>query len=256
MKEMALVYLDKDKVYKMIKKQVISLELKPGSIFTELEISSKLNFGKSPVREALKRLEQENFITAIPYKGYLVKEISRNYVIELLEMRKVLETHLSKVLAEKVKNGDTKVSQFISKILKEHERLAPRILRNQKGEEIGKIADIDFHLKLSRFYDNSIYQQILHRLLDQILRVINLSAQVPDRIKKSFEEHYNILLAIKKGTPDEAEKLTIAHIESVKLDILKKLLELEKVSESASRVYPFSIQARKRAMRRTLKVKP
>lgn len=232
---MATVYLDKDKVYKMIKKKVISLELKPGSNFTELEISSKLNFGKSPVREALKRLEQENFITAIPYKGYLVKEISRNYVIELLEMRKILETHVSKVLADKVKNGDANVSQFLAKILKEHERLGPRVLRGQKGEGIGKIVDINFHFKLSRLYNNSVYQQILHRLFDQILRVMNLSAQVPDRIKKSFEEHYNILLAIKKGLPDEAEKLTIVHIESVKLDILKKLSELAKqIGKSAS----------------------
>ncbi|GGI11214.1 GntR family transcriptional regulator [Gottfriedia solisilvae] len=84
-------YSQAEKAYEILENMIVSLELEPGQIITENEISKKLNIGRMPIREALKKLESVNMVVILPRKGIMVKEITVEEMLQQLEVRRVLE---------------------------------------------------------------------------------------------------------------------------------------------------------------------
>lgn len=84
-------YSQAEKAYEIIQNMIVTLELQPGQIITENEISKKLNIGRMPIREALKKLESVNMVVILPRKGIMVKEITIEEMFQQLEVRRVLE---------------------------------------------------------------------------------------------------------------------------------------------------------------------
>ena len=80
-----------DKAYQAIEELIVTLELKPGSVFSESEISEKLNIGRTPIREALLRLSQERLVLSMPRRGIVVTDINVSEQLALLDTRRVLD---------------------------------------------------------------------------------------------------------------------------------------------------------------------
>ncbi len=80
-----------EKAYHIIEELIVTLELKPGQIVSENELSRQINIGRMPIREALKRLEFTNLIVTLPQRGVMVKEITAEEMLKQLEVRTVIE---------------------------------------------------------------------------------------------------------------------------------------------------------------------
>ena len=217
--------LDSDMAYDAIKRKLICVQIMPGELFTEAMLSSEFNLGKSPVRESLKKLEQEGFVTAIPYKGYKANEITPEYLHDLMEMRKIMEGHVVKVLTDKCKDGDQRILNPISNLMAQYERkYREQDSSKEIEEQIEKGINIQFHIDLNSLYENKMFHQIIRQLYDQIARIQNFGFRVlPSRIVRSFNEHYKILTEIRNGNSIKAEELTIKHIEEVFEEVESKI---------------------------------
>ena len=206
--------------YSEIKERIINLKLKPGHIFTESEISKELNLGKTPIREALKRLEQEDFVVSIPYKGYQVTETTKHFVEELFEFRMLIECYISKQLADKIKAGNKKIYKKVLNLFKNIDKAEYLFDNNKKGAV--KI-NTNFHFNLIRLVNNETITRSMSRLSGHLLRAQNISSLAPKRTKKSFLEHRKILTKIAEGKGSMAQKYTQRHILNVKNDIFSQL---------------------------------
>jgi DNA-binding GntR family transcriptional regulator len=81
----------KEKVYSVIKDRILNFELKPGEKIQESEIVQELGLSRTPIREALNKLEQEGFIKILSNKGYFVSDVTTREIEELYEIREALE---------------------------------------------------------------------------------------------------------------------------------------------------------------------
>jgi DNA-binding GntR family transcriptional regulator len=80
---------------------IITLQLAPGAVVTELELSQKLEIGRTPIREALQRLAREGLVNILPRRGIVVSEINVTRQLRLLEVRRVLETLVARAAARR-----------------------------------------------------------------------------------------------------------------------------------------------------------
>lgn len=80
-----------DRAYRRLEELIVTLQLKPGAVLSEVALCERLGIGRTPVREALQRLGREGLITILPRRGILVSEINVESQLRLLEVRRVLE---------------------------------------------------------------------------------------------------------------------------------------------------------------------
>lgn len=95
-----------EKAYQIIEEMIVTLELAPGAIFSETGLSEQLGIGRTPLREALKKMANEQLVTAIARKGIMVVEISIADQIQLLEARRVLDHLIAQRAARKANHAE------------------------------------------------------------------------------------------------------------------------------------------------------
>lgn len=192
-----------EKVYKRIKEEIITHKLPPNSRLKEEQLAKELGVSRSPVREALRKLASEGFITLFPNRGAIINEISIKDVIEIYEIRGTL-FGLAGALS----------SQNISK--KDLEKLEEII--NKMQEVLIKGDTYNFSL-LDEEFDNLILKTSRNKNLIEILKIINdrirmirfESLSVPGRMEKAFGELKKIFYAIKNRDKENAEKFIKEH---------------------------------------------
>src|SRR5436309_6525740 len=96
----------RDAAYDAIKHRIITCEFRPGEYINELQLSSTLKIGRTPVHQALDRLMIEGMVDVIPRKGVIVRPVSLNEVLQIIETRLVNETYCSRLAAERANNFD------------------------------------------------------------------------------------------------------------------------------------------------------
>ena len=90
-----------DRAYHLIEEMIVTLELAPGSVFSEAELSQKLAIGRTPIREALLKLANDQLVTSIPRRGMVVSEINIKDHLSLLDTRRVLDELLARQAAKR-----------------------------------------------------------------------------------------------------------------------------------------------------------
>ncbi len=89
-----------EKAYRIIEEKIVTLELKPGAVLSEITLSQMLSIGRTPVREALHRLGREGLITVLPRRGILVANLDVREQLQMLEVRRVIERLMARKAAE------------------------------------------------------------------------------------------------------------------------------------------------------------
>lgn len=196
-----------DSAYDHVKSRIISLEYRPGEWLKAQEIAKQLSLSRTPVREALARLEQEGLVKRNGGWGYLVRAMSLKEVSDLFKIRESLELL---VALECMSNADETTIEDLQNTLDE----ASRCLA--EGDEIStRQINRQFQSKLALATGNALLQQLLLTLHDRIWWVGSLHHKVrPARVGESLAENYDILAAIRTGKPAEVRKAVIAHIRS------------------------------------------
>ncbi|MEW5814878.1 MAG: FadR/GntR family transcriptional regulator [Spirochaetota bacterium] len=217
-----LTPIDRKKVYKaaveQIKDQIESGKWPMGTkLPSERELAEQLGIGRPSIREALRVLEVMGLIKIVIGQGTFVKEISTRekhiqvlqsmlredeYVVELLELREMLEPQIALMAAQSVTEED----------IKRLEDILDRMENDLNEGNTGVDENIEFHLTLTRAVGNRVLLQTHEFLLRNSRDSLERFFHIPGRLKESLKGHREILKAIKDRNPKEAQRRMLAHL--------------------------------------------
>lgn len=205
-----------EKVYKTLEDQILSQKLTAGEAVTEMKLSAELGVSRTPVREALQRLDREGLIKLIPNKGAFVIGISEKDLIDIYMIRMRLEGLAARITAEKADESTVRH-------LRENTELTEFFISKGNVERV-KDLDSDFHDIIYRACESRMLCKTLSELHRYIASYRKLSLTVEGRIEKSFEEHKQICDAIEKKYMENADRLMSRHVEHA-LDNLLSIIQ-------------------------------
>jgi DNA-binding GntR family transcriptional regulator len=208
-----------DTAYTQLKQELFEFRLVPGDRFSESEIAERLGMSRTPVRDALFRLQHEGYLEVHFRSGWSVKPIDFEQFEHLYDLRMVLETTAARRLCDSIEAPDGKTAADPLKKLKSF-WLVPKTARLKDGK---KVADMDeaFHVTLVEAAGNPELARV-HREVTERIRIIRrLDFTQPARIETTYDEHAQILRAIMSRRADRAETLLRAHIEESKAEVRK-----------------------------------
>jgi DNA-binding GntR family transcriptional regulator len=181
---------------------------------TEARISQVTGASRTPVREALHRLERDGLVSIQPNRGAVVVGITRDDLADIYELRRRVEGLASRRAAEHVTEEDRRALQ---EIVEMQEFFVSR------GADKLKELDSAFHDAVYAMCDSRIITSTLSRLHRQTGFFRRRSLFAEGRAAETVAEHRAIYEAIARGDGDEAERLTVIHIENAYLNLLKVL---------------------------------
>lgn len=202
-----------EKVYQILREDIIERRLLPGQRLVERDLIEKLDVSKTPVREALVRLKKDGLVKGTLHQSVFVNRILRKDVMEIYDLREVLEGLAAECAAKKI--SPEKVKEFHSIIRLSEERMKENDLKKYI------CLDLQFHNLVGIISGNERLCKIMQRLYYQTRILMNTSMTLPGRgIKVSLSEHKKIVEAIVNHNPDLAEKMAKEHIKKTRKAVL------------------------------------
>lgn len=197
----------REHAYLYLKEMILEGEYKAGDRLIERELAGKLNISRTPIREALFRLESQGFVKTVPRKGVVVSNISENEVIEVFTILSSLEVLAVKLAAEKM-DEDTKV---------ELDQKIQELMELELGaEENYNLEHIQMNRLINKASKSPKLFEILSSLIDFIHMAANMGYETPGRRKDSLREHIEIMKALRNQETELAEYFMRIHIENSK----------------------------------------
>lgn len=200
------------RVYERLLDGIIAGELPPGTPLVEARLAEDFGVSKTPVREALIRLQRDGLVQIEPYRGARVVEPSASDVAEILELRTCIESHISADLARRRPRGTLRA-------LHRAVRRSHAALEADRREAFVRSL-IEFDDALDNGSHNSRMVRVLAELRNTLALMGALSMRAPGRPARSLAEHEAILAAIEAGDAEAAVAATERHIASVGRDVL------------------------------------
>jgi len=204
-----------DEVYQQLKRDVSEFKLVPGDRFTETEISERLGVSRTPVRQALFRMQQEGFVEVLFRSGWRVLPFDFNQFEELYDLRMVLETTAAHRLCESALKTNQSMLDELAAIW-----LVKQELRSSDMEQVSRW-DEAFHCALVAAAGNAEMARVHRDVTDRIRVIRRLDFTKQPRIDATYEEHAKILKAIQRKRGNEAALLLRAHIETSQVEVRK-----------------------------------
>lgn len=196
-----------DRAYQLIKHKIATLQFPPSSLINEQELMEELGIGRTPIREALRRLEVENLVTIVPRRGTFVSELSITDLQALAEIRQELEGLAARLAAERIDEGE--ITQMEA-LFEGFEQAVTR-----EGNEVLMDRDKRFHHLLYRATRNKFLEDILDQLYTLSLRLwyFSLERLSPEAMQAAMKDHLQVIEALKEGDADRAEQAMQRHVE-------------------------------------------
>ncbi|MGB9885762.1 MAG: GntR family transcriptional regulator [Moorellales bacterium] len=193
-------------VFEALRDAIVNGTLAPGERLMEVQLAEELGVSRTPVREAIRRLELEGYVVTVPRKGAYVAGISAKDVAEVFEIRAALEGLAAELAAERITEEE----------LEELERRLHRVAVCVEEGDLEALveADTQFHEVLYRASRNRRLSQIIGHLREQIQRFRASSLATPGRRYETLEEHKKIVEALAKRNAALARRLAEQHIEN------------------------------------------
>ncbi len=202
-------------VYGQLKRDVADFKLVPGDRFTENELSERLGVSRTPVRQALFRLQQEGYVEVLFRNGWRVLPFDFEQFEQLYDLRMVLETTAVQRLCADDVHVDRALLDQIAAIW-----LVPAAERSTDIRQVAQW-DEDFHCSLVAAAGNAEMARV-HRDVTERIRIIRrLDFTKQARIDATYEEHAKILRAIQRKRSDAAAMLLRAHIQTSQAEVRK-----------------------------------
>jgi DNA-binding GntR family transcriptional regulator len=202
-------------VLEAIREAIISGILKPRERLMEIQLAEELGVSRTPIREALRKLELEGFIVMVPRKGAYVADLTFKDIADVFEIRAALEGLAAGLAAERITDDE----------LENMERLLVEKAEAIAENDIDKLvnADTKFHDALYRGSRNERLTNIISNLREQIQRFRTTSLSYPGRSKQSLEEHRSIVEAIQSRDPQKARQAAQDHIENAENSMIESI---------------------------------
>jgi DNA-binding GntR family transcriptional regulator len=204
-----------DVAYEQLKAAIVELRIPPGERLREAAIAQGLNVSKTPVREALARLEQDGLVELSSFKSAVVTQYTAHDLREIYELREIIEVATARAAAESM--SDQGLAD-LGRIARECVRLSDE----GGGPELVALIS-EFDTVLFREVSNQRIRAILDNLADHLTRIGLLAGEIPGRNAASVREHAQIYAAIERRDPEAAERFMRKHIRSVRDNQLRAL---------------------------------
>ena len=196
----------RDVVFNTLRQAILRGELKPGERLMEIQLANKLGVSRTPVREAIRKLELEGLVLMIPRKGAEVADISEKSLKDVLEVREALEELAARLACDKItKEGINR--------LKEAAQDFRSALKSNDITQMAE-ADVRFHDVICNATENQKLGQLLNNLREQMYRYRIEYLKDQHVYEKLLSEHEEIIRHIEKGEKDEAARVVSRHIEN------------------------------------------
>ena len=194
----------KSAAYENLKRKIISGLLQPGEALNEGDLSKEFKISKTPIREALQRLERDGFVEDIPGRGCFVSRISFQDIKEFFEIREILECEVVKRAAL---TGDPEKIEAVRKKFESSENNGDRSPRSQfkAGDRI--------HTYIFETFGNNRLNEIYRRLIEHVerMRIHFFNQPRTERAGQSYKEHVEILDALAARDSVRAENAVRNH---------------------------------------------
>jgi len=200
-----------DRAYEELRDRLVTLQIKPGEPIDEDRLGSELQMGRTPIREAIKRLSLENLVTVFPRRGTFAAEINIKDLAQITEVRAVLEGRAAFLAAERLTGAARD----------ELEGLIAELDASRGGDDLTALMQLDtrVHRFIYRACDNPFLEETLYRYFNLSLRIWYL---VIDRLPHLFQrvhEHEAMLRAIADRKPKLAQQIASAHVATFESEI-------------------------------------
>lgn len=206
----------RDKVYQYIKQAIVQGIYKSGERIIERELADQLNVSRTPIREALFRLESQGLVKTLPRKGVVVSQLSPEEVVEIFTILGSLESLAMKMAAQKATPAAREeLKRIIDEI--DAELSKPDVNKEYKN------VHFDINEVIFRAAQSHRLTQMLDGLSDYIRAFVHLGYELPGRQRRAMEEHREIALAVYNGQAELVESLTKIHLENSKRAYLEAL---------------------------------
>lgn len=209
----------RDVVYEYLRTAIINGLIKPGERLVEKEYAEKFNISRTPVREALRKLEIEGLVENIPRKGDIVKGIDLKDMLEIFAIRQALEPLIVKTAIENLTQDDiVNLQEIVDKMDSSSHNNDTETLLNafQAFNDILITAS-----KMPRL------SAILSQLKDYLSRFRTISLSNDNRRIEAINEHKEILQAIMRGDNENVEQLVATHLASARQSLLQKMQHMD-----------------------------
>ena len=197
-------------IYRVIKENIMTLNLKPGECISEVELGNQLNVSRTPVREAIVRLSEEKLIDVFPQKGSFVSKIDLNLVDEAVFLRALCEKEILKLAC-----SDKNSKELIRELEK---NLAYQKIIIDFEEDLHKFFDLDneFHALIFYYYNKKNVWKSVKRLATHYDRLRLIDALEKFSATKTYEQHHDIIDIIKNKTTENIDNLISEHLSTFK----------------------------------------
>ncbi|MFC8132514.1 GntR family transcriptional regulator [Streptomyces sp. NPDC057302] len=193
-----------ERVYAHVKQGVLDRRYEGGTLLTEGELAEAVGVSRTPVREALLKLEVEGLLRLYPKKGALVLPVSVQEIADVVETRLLVETHS---VRKAVPAPQGLVARLEELLARQREQAAAGALAE------AAVTDRCFHAEIVRSGGNEILSRLYDQLRDRQLRMgVAVMHSHPDRIAKTLTEHEEILDALRAADAERAVAVVTRHV--------------------------------------------
>jgi DNA-binding GntR family transcriptional regulator len=200
-----------DKAYHEIRGLIVSLQLAPGAVIDERELIEQLEIGRTPVREALRRLSHEGLVEVYPRRGMFVTGVDVRELARLSEVREVLEPEAARLAAERATDSDR---AELSALLAE--------LKAGGSDLMG--LDERIHRAVYRAAHNDLLEATLEQYYVLALRIWVIALDRQQELEGAVQEHRALLEAIRDGDAARAAETMSSHVQNFEQAMHRVLL--------------------------------
>lgn len=204
----------RDVVFENLREAILNAKLTPGQRLMEVQLAETLGVSRTPIREAIRKLELEGLVVMIPRKGAYVADMSIKDISEVLEIRGSLEGLAAYLASERMTDEDIKNLEKISK----------EITKEKDIDEILK-KDVEFHEYIFKSTNNKRLHQLINSLWEQVYRFRVSYISDNESIDNIINEHKLIIEAIKNRDCELAQKYAKQHIEKAEQFMIDKTMK-------------------------------
>lgn len=220
-----------DEVYERIRYAIFNFLLLPGDRFTEQQLCDRLSVSRTPIRQALFRLQQEGHVEVLFRNGWRVLPLDFKLFDALYDFRILIETEAAERLAEDRISGDPAAAKAVLDALAKT-WLVPKAKRNYDAKEVSAL-DEAFHCAIVQATGNPVIQSTHQEITERIRIIRKLDFTREPRIDATYDEHARIVRAILNKRSGEARLLLRAHIEASQIEVRKITLHQLEIAREA-----------------------
>ncbi|MFE4369791.1 GntR family transcriptional regulator [Streptomyces sp. NPDC056835] len=196
-----------EQVYRRLKEDILEAHCGPGQLLLEPELANRYGVSKTPVREALRLLVQEDWVTVMPRKGYIVRPVRLEDIREVFEIRHMLEPAMAATAATRHTEADL---EQLANLCAEQSRTGRNLASPLQAAR-------SFHTRVAAVTGNQRATTVLEGQLDEVRRLHHLMPDAESHLTSGVEltAHHDLLAAIRDGDPDKARRLMSGHLTEV-----------------------------------------